>query len=371
VKDINEVRRSLRKIPFALEGNVSPHPPRYRGEITKALRADLYNLEEGDDIGTSDRDVRDAHGLFQELDKSVMDHGLDALAWYHPFHLSANEWGMYIPTTSLHYGAERWFNPRIRRSKRLSLAFDALLNHEVIHHACEYAVAQLELLLRVPCWAPARERLKNAGMGWFNDEEALANANSVRQLALTESHTIVDRFCQSLRDSPQGYRDFPLALSDEGFQDHILEVLRHNVGIPAIDLETGFLDPALDILAVFPELGDAQASCPLYLIDDGRQFALPRLSPRLITSIPRIVETNRFKNMLRRLDGRQQEEWKKAKAALAEAVPSPPRFKKLRGNLQGLWGLYLAGGFRVHIRPAGGGVWEAIEIGSHTAMGHG
>jgi hypothetical protein len=103
---------------------------------------------------------------------------------------------------------------------------------------------------------------------WFNDEEALANANSVRQLAATESRAIVDSLHQSLLQSPPGCRDFPLALSDEGFQDHILEVMRHNVGIPAIDLQTGFLDRAFDALAMFPQLTDALAHCPLYLIEE-------------------------------------------------------------------------------------------------------
>jgi hypothetical protein len=82
-------------------------------------------------------------------------------------------------------------------------------------------------------------------------------------------------------------------------------VLRHNVGIPAVDLETGFLDPAFDALVMFPELSDAEASCPLYLIDDSQLFALPPLSPRLVSRIPHIVETNRFQKMFRKLAGRR------------------------------------------------------------------
>ncbi len=59
------------------------------------------------------------------------------------------------------------------------------------------------------------------------------------------------------------------------------------------------------------------------------------------------------------------------KTALANTLPPYPKFKKLKGQLKGFWGLYLSDGFRVHIRPAANGTWEAVEIGSHTAMGHG
>ncbi len=75
--------------------------------------------------------------------------------------------------------------------------------------------------------------------------------------------------------------------------------------------------------------------------------------------------------MLRKLDPRRQEEWLRMKAALANSVPQHPKFKKLKGSLKGFWGIYLSDGFRVHMRPAENGAWEAVEIGSHTAMGHG
>ena len=373
MKDISEVRASLQNIRYSIEDGVAPNPPRFGGSIRKVPPADLIEFDQSDDVDAPDAviDLRDADSLFRDLDASVAARGVEALAWYHPFHLSANEWGIYVPNTSVYYCAERWFSSRISRSRRASLALKVLLDHEVIHHACEYAVAQLELLFRAPCWAPACDKLRKAKLEWFNDEEALANANSVRQLAAFEPRTVVDRLHQSLLQSPAGYRDFPSALSDEGFRDHVLEVLRHNAGIPAIDLQTGFLDPAFDALVVFPELDDAKASCRIHLIDDSRQFGLPPLVPRLITCIPHIVETKQFLNMLRKLEVRRQEEWQHMKMALANAVPSYPKFKKLKGQLQELWGLYLNDGFRVNMRPAANGVWEAVKIGTHAATGHG
>lgn len=369
MKDVAEIRNSLSGIRHSIEYDISPQRPRFSGSIIPAS-ADLWEF---DDRTLSDPvvDARDGEDLFRDLDASVGGRGIDALAWYHPFHLSADKWGIYVPITSVHYCAARWFNPRIRLARRASLALNVMINHEVIHHACEYMVAQFELLIRACCWAPARDRLRKARLEWLNDEEALANANSIRQAMASEPRTIVNRIDQALRQSPPGYRDFSQALSDEGFQDHILEVLRHNAGIQAVDLQTGFLDRAFDALVFFPDLDEARASCPVYLIDNSRQFNFPPLSPRLITSIPRIVETNRFLSMLRKLELRRQQEWQQMKRMLANAVPPYPKFKKLKGQLNGFWGLYLSDGFRVHIRPAANGIWEAVEIGSHTAMGHG
>ena len=318
MKGITEIRSSLARIPNSIQFDIPPDRPRFVGTVLKSERADLWELDQTDDRSLSAPivDVRDTDDLFRELDASVRARGIEALAWYHPFHLSADKWGIYIPITSVHYCATHWFNPRLKPSRRASLALNVLINHEVIHHACEYMVAQFELLIRACCWAPARDRLKKARLEWFNDEEALANANSIRQLGASEARTITDRVDLALRQSPPGYRDFPLALSDGGFQDHILEVLRHNVGIPALDLETGFLDRAFDALVFFPNLEDARACCPLYLVDDGRQFNFPPLAPRLVTCIPNIIETIRFQKMLRKLELRRQEEWRQMKPRL-------------------------------------------------------
>jgi len=93
------------------------------------------------------------------------------------FHASEGDWGIYIPMTSLYYCADRWFSGRMKIERRVNLALKVLLAHEIVHFTCEYAVAQFEVLLSVPA----------------------------------------------------GYRDFPAALTDEDFDDRLLEVLRHNV----------------------------------------------------------------------------------------------------------------------------------------------
>jgi hypothetical protein len=372
MKDIAAVQSSLRKIPGAL-GDMHPGHPRFRGGVSEAFNGGLVEVEISPDGAALDArvDVRDRDSLFRELDGAFEASGVEALAWYHPFHLSEREWGIYIPMTSIHYCADRWFDRRLSFSRRSALALQALLEHELMHFACEYAVAQFELFLRACCWFPARERLTKAHLEWFNDEEALANANCVRQLQLLERGLNFDRLRQALRQSPAGYRDYEAALADEGFEDHALEVLRHNVGIPAVDLGTGLFDPAFDMLVAFPDAAAAKAICPVFFIDDGGGFDVPPLSPRQVPCIPEIVESKRFQKMFSKLDQRRQTDWQNMKAKLAKEVPRYPNFKMLKGGLKGLWGVYLSDGFRAHIRPAANGVWEAVEIGSHGAMGHG
>lgn len=245
LKDIATIRARLRDIRYAID-DVPPNRPRFGGSVLRSasgeiIEFDISSDDGGEDALAADReadhtsaDLRDRESLFRELDSAWSTRGIDALAWYHPFHLSGDRWGIYVPLTTIHYGAERWFGSRrLSLPRRAALAFQFVLGHEVIHHACEYAVSQYELVLRASCWAAARDRIQNAQLEWFDTEEALANAHGFRKVLGTRPRVNVDWLRESLRQSPTGYRDYELALSDEGFQDHLLEVLRHNIGIPS------------------------------------------------------------------------------------------------------------------------------------------
>src|SRR5262249_41530502 len=154
-----EIRSSLARIPNSIQHDIPPSPPRFGGTVLRSERGDLWEFGETDDRSPLTEDARDADDLIRELDAAVGARGIEALAWYHPFHVSAGKWGIYIPITSVHYCATRWFNPRLKPSRRALLALNVLIDHEVIHHACEYMVAQFELLIRACCWASARDRL--------------------------------------------------------------------------------------------------------------------------------------------------------------------------------------------------------------------
>jgi hypothetical protein len=370
IKEISDIQSSLHKIRHAMQlDDARPKPPTFGGEVRSVPRADLCDIEELG-LDTSKEDVRSQTQLFDTLNEKISDEGFEALAWYSPFHVSRLNWGIYIPLTSIHYVSEHWFGARISYSRRRTLALGVLLAHEIVHFSCEYAVSQIELLLRAPCWMPANKIVNGAGLGWFDDEEALANANSIRCLRNQVSPSVLRCLHDALLASPRGYRDFPAALSEEGFKDHQLEVLRHNVGIVAEDLGIGFLDQAFDALSFYPDAFDAYGICPVHYIDDIGNFDVPQFAPKSIDCIPDIQETNRFQRQLRKLEPKRQKEWLHRKEEMAKLMPKFPRFKKLKGKLKGMWGLYLKDGFRVHLRHQEGGIWEAIEIGPHTAMGH-
>ncbi|MGO9773626.1 MAG: hypothetical protein ACLPSW_29605 [Roseiarcus sp.] len=181
MKDVTEIRSSLLNIPYATEDGIRPYPPRFPGSVLKSNRSDVFEIVEGERGGV---DIIDTERLFGELDERTTAKGIEALAWYHPFHLSSEEWGIYLPLSSVHYGANRWFDPRMALSRRIELAAKVLLSHEIIHYVCEYLVAQFEILLQACCWAPARERLKHARLDWLDDEEALANAQGCSTLSI-------------------------------------------------------------------------------------------------------------------------------------------------------------------------------------------
>ena len=127
MKDIAAIRSSLRDIRYAID-DILPSPPRFGGTVSGPASGELIEFEfsstDGDDDTlvadgeAADRvvDVRDRESLFRELDSAYSARGIEALAWYHPFHLSADRWGIYVPITSIHYGAQRWFNKRLSRS---------------------------------------------------------------------------------------------------------------------------------------------------------------------------------------------------------------------------------------------------------------
>jgi len=372
MRNISDVVSSLRRIK-ALGPPTPARRPKFPGNIISSERTSVVTLERPKTISREGPlvDIVDHRRLFNELDEASEREGVDALAWYHPFHLSSDDWGIYIPMTSVHYVADRWFARSTNAKKKFHWALEALLLHELTHFACEYTVAQYEILLGAACWVPAQERLQVAHLDWFNDEEALANASIIRQFRSFANSSVITRICEALLRSPTGYRDFPSALPDDGYLDHQMEVLRHNVGIQAIDLDSGLIDAAFEATSFFPDLGTASEHCRVYIVEDAGRFDLPPLAPAFIQRIETINETSRFRKQFKKLSSDLKEDWMDRSRQLAVGLPRYPAFKKLRGEFDGLWGLYLRDGYRAHLRPASDGAWEAVAIGPHKEMGHG
>lgn len=118
--------------------------------------------------------------------------GIEALAWYVSFHDDQQNWGVYIPLSSVALMDELYLSGLpIDRDRRLHIAWSALLAHEQMHFAVDHACAWFELLLRAPIRREFTARFKEktpaphlkAEEAYLEVEETAANAHMLRELA--------------------------------------------------------------------------------------------------------------------------------------------------------------------------------------------
>ena len=131
-------------------------------------------------------------GVLRQAEETVADNqliesrnetaGIDALAWYVPFHSGHSRWGIHIPIVGVAYLARHAFghlpDPRVR----WVLALDALHAHEFNHFTVEYFVALWEVLHGEAIWRSSTERLRHKKLGYILAEERLANAYMIRKV---------------------------------------------------------------------------------------------------------------------------------------------------------------------------------------------
>ncbi|HEY7329761.1 MAG TPA: hypothetical protein VH592_19155 [Gemmataceae bacterium] len=309
--------------------------------------------------------------------------GIEALAWYVSFHDDQRAWGVYIPLSSLALMDELYLsNLRIGRDRRLNLAWSALLFHEQMHFAVDYACAWFELVLRAPTRREFMARFKGqlpfAGLtpseAYLEIEEAAANAHMLRQLVRKESRQVMRTIEGFVARQPPGYKEGLRATSDASFAEATAETLRSYFAIWAIEHRLDFGNPKTDWLRLLP-LDDESAGseCPVYVINDLDEIGMAAGSLRLIQCISEIVETADFERQFRRQDAEVRSDWGRKKEEIKIRLPSPPRFEKLKDWKPPTWSLRLRAGHRAHLRPPDPGMtaWRAVAIGNHKEMGHG
>lgn len=192
---IDEIRSELAEIVNARVDFEPERPPRIQLPATDVDRSRRWNTPGAttvihvDDPNRTFNDPNpELEATLDRIDQEVqsgqgLSTGIDALAWYSSFHNSRPEWGIYIPLLSLLYIARRWLKRLgIPIERKLQVAFRLLHEHELFHFATDYMVAQWEILLDVPCWAMLMEQ-KRATAAYIKEEEKLANAHMLRQLA--------------------------------------------------------------------------------------------------------------------------------------------------------------------------------------------
>lgn len=181
---------------------------------------ETFDIEEDPEQGylfPSDYDL-ESEWLRDEVD----EHGIEALAWYRPFHISPqNEWGITITDRGVWYLAKNVMSQKYDTPYTLEqihdcfeLAYEFLYYHELFHFKVEYAATILELNSPhepVKVYAPFWED------GFYhpgpNDcsplEEAMANEYARYRVCKGQPKKLRDAIEGFMRtQQPSGYRDF-------------------------------------------------------------------------------------------------------------------------------------------------------------------
>lgn len=393
---IDDLVTELESIRNALgEETVEPsRRPRHRGprESPPSERVSGGPIFDSGQLDITDRDLweeekqrarRAVEGDGSAGQSGTSRTGIEALAWYVSFHNNQRAWGVYIPLSSLVLMDELYLsNLRIGRDRRLNLAWSALLLHEQMHFAVDYACAWFELVLRAPIRREFTARFKGepplVGLipseAYLEIEEAVANAHMLRQLARKESRQVIRCIEGFVERQPPGYKEGVRATSDASFAEATAETLRSYFALWAIEHRLDFGNPKIDWLRLLPlDAEGASSECPVYVINDLDEIGIAAGSLRLIQCISEIVETADFERQFRRQDAEVRSAWSRKKEEIKVRLPSPPRFEKLKDRKPPTWSLRLCAGHRAHLRPPDPGTtaWRAVAIGNHKEMGHG
>jgi hypothetical protein len=299
------------------------------------------------------------------------------------FHNNQEDWGIYIPLSSVAFLDELYFgNLPIDRDERIQLGWSALLAHEQFHFAIDHACAWFELMLRAPIRREFTARFKSkpqlsaaeVSETYLEVEETAANAHMIRYFRRTQPRQIVQTIEQFVERQPPAYREGLNAIGDSAFARAVADTLRSYVALWAMEYRLDLGSPALNLSQLLP-LADENtlAECPIHTLDDLEEIGVSPGSIRFIQCIPHIVETEDFGRQFRCQSPAVQRDWSRTKEQIKIHVPPAPRFKKLKNWDPPTFSLRLRGGYRVHLLPPDRGteVWHAVRIGNHGEMGHG
>jgi hypothetical protein len=310
-----------------------------------------------------------------QLDQSVLEKGVDALAWYVNFHIRGAQWGVYIPTSGLAYMMVRVFGRLpVNTDTKLKIAFRALHQHELFHFAVDYMSAQWEAITGMPCYRPARD-LRDATWGYVIREEELANAHMIRSLRgglpALKVRGRAEALRQFTRKQPPGYKDAERSTRRIAF-DAGCEALARDYVSKISRIELGFLG-GVDLLRMYPLSPVIDwRYCPIHIIHDKHRLNIPPVELGLFSNIEVISEDERFKKQLSALSKVTQEAWSRTKRKLAVTTALKGldfKFWEHRGTDK-VYSIRLNDNYRAHL--AYDGVrWAAVQVGTHGAMGHG
>ncbi|RKY52169.1 MAG: hypothetical protein DRP89_08090 [Candidatus Neomarinimicrobiota bacterium] len=118
-----------------------------------------------------------------KLDSEISESGVEALAWYVPFHQS-KRWGFYFRTRGIFYLSNYFKNKRNLNdvNERVKRALKVLFYHEFFHFLTEIAAAHMEMTYKEPLYNPYLKFCNESASTTLNIEEPLANAYALRRI---------------------------------------------------------------------------------------------------------------------------------------------------------------------------------------------
>ena len=259
---------------------------------------------------------------------------------------------------------------QVSRARRIELAFNAILRHELMHFAVDYMASQWELAIGMQCYWSS-QRLRDSHYGYYLLEEKLANAYMLRGFRFPTRTTRESGAFNALRDftlgMPPGYRDGASALSKNSFEANLSVISAEFEGSIERNYKTCF-PQGFDHLSLYPSLRPINwRYCTVLLDYDGEVVPF---SVRIISTIPMIEETPRFRRRIGQTGAQVRNAWARTKSKLN--VSTQISSLDFRAWGPDLFSVRVTASIRAHLRLIREtGEWIAESIGQHKEMGHG
>jgi hypothetical protein len=314
----------------------------------------------------------------EHIRQSVLLKGMDALGYYVSFHYTGVQWGIYIPVSGLAYLVkEAFYSLPVPISNKIHLAFHAILNHELMHFAVDYAVSQEEVIFQEPWYVPAKKIFKSAPPSYCILEETMANAYMLKAFRTMKPSLRLRGKVKALRDftklQPIGYRDAIFAPPSKW--ESLLPRLAHEYGRHGFksalrpdlwDRSSGYDWPAQ--FPIKPRID--WRYCPIHLVNDGARLGIPPDWLSFFSRLQNIKESDQFIDALVRLAHPIQQAWERTKRKLDVALTHGLDFKKWPKG-KNIYSVRVNDNYRAHLQFQPPSEWLAIMIGTHNEMGHG
>ena len=254
------------------------------------------------------------------LEDEVDEHGIEALAWYRPFHISPqHEWGITITDRGIWYLAKNVMSQKYDRPYTLEqihdcfeLAYEFLYYHELFHFKVEYAATILELnsphepvKVYAPFWEDGFHRPGPNNCSPL--EEAMANEYARWKVCQGQPKKLKDAIENFMRtQQPSGYRDFAEVKHHQKWQKGLDSLLESMIG-----RSTPF---AKSIFEQYKSYIDEEESVPCRIVTSGLP---PQYSVRLM-NLAKFCRTRRFEKSILKVKSKDIEAYKDLELSFTE-----------------------------------------------------